>query len=367
MAINRVEIKDFLVFKGDFAMDFCPGVNVLIGSNGTGKTTLLKVLYWATEFANKSLLDKDKLQLNRTANDLYIIPFFLWDYFGGRNELYNDKDDSDFISTICVSRSAASDEILPELKVKVSKNLNKIQINIVDPSQINAFNLLAWCNKKISSTFIPAAEMLSHSRGFLALNRERPIPFDKTEVDIISKAELEPTREITHNAKIVLKKLSSEIDGIVLFDGKDFYVEKTNGDKVLFSFEASGFRKLGLLWKLLRNGLLESDTILFWDEPENSLNPELVPVLVDILLELAKNGVQIFVATHDYNVARYFDARKDRSVLVKFHNLMKTATGIECASAAKYLEVPNNLLEKASEDLFDAVVDSAMEGHGDEI
>jgi len=36
MAINRVEIKDFLVFKDDFVADFCPGVNVLIVGNGTG-------------------------------------------------------------------------------------------------------------------------------------------------------------------------------------------------------------------------------------------------------------------------------------------------------------------------------------------
>jgi ABC-type cobalamin/Fe3+-siderophores transport system ATPase subunit len=45
MAINRVEIKDYLVFKGVFTADFCPGVNVLIGGNGTGKTTLIKCLY----------------------------------------------------------------------------------------------------------------------------------------------------------------------------------------------------------------------------------------------------------------------------------------------------------------------------------
>ena len=44
MAINRVEIKDFLVFKDEFALDFCSGVNVIIGGNGTGKTTLLKCL-----------------------------------------------------------------------------------------------------------------------------------------------------------------------------------------------------------------------------------------------------------------------------------------------------------------------------------
>jgi ATPase involved in DNA repair len=37
MAINRIEIKDFLVFKGEFAANFCPGVNVLIGATVRGK------------------------------------------------------------------------------------------------------------------------------------------------------------------------------------------------------------------------------------------------------------------------------------------------------------------------------------------
>jgi recombinational DNA repair ATPase RecF len=40
-----MKLKDFLVFKGEFTADFCPGVNVLIGGNGTGKTTLMKTAY----------------------------------------------------------------------------------------------------------------------------------------------------------------------------------------------------------------------------------------------------------------------------------------------------------------------------------
>jgi predicted ATP-dependent endonuclease of OLD family len=48
MPINRVEIKGFLVFKREFATDFCPGVNIIIGGNGTGKTTLLRILYSAS-------------------------------------------------------------------------------------------------------------------------------------------------------------------------------------------------------------------------------------------------------------------------------------------------------------------------------
>ena len=55
-----------------------------------------------------------------------------------------------------------------------------------------------------------------------------------------------------------------------------------------FSLEAEGLRKLGLLWKLIRNGLLEKGAILLWDEPEANLNPELYPLVAEILLELQK-------------------------------------------------------------------------------
>lgn len=53
-------------------------------------------------------------------------------------------------------------------------------------------------------------------------------------------------------------------------------LSNTDGQKIDFSLEAEGLRKLALLWKLIRNGLLEKDSILLWDEPESNLNPELV-------------------------------------------------------------------------------------------
>jgi len=118
---------------------------------------------------------------------------------------------------------------------------------------------------------------------------------------------------------------------------------------------------------LVTSGQLESGSVLFWDEPENSLNPALVPVLVDILLELSRNGVQIFIATHDYNFARYFDIRKDKSITVMFHNLSKTRElEIICSSSPNYIELPDNHLEKASADLFKAVVADAMEVEDDD-
>ncbi|MEK7257758.1 MAG: AAA family ATPase, partial [Bacteroidota bacterium] len=43
--IKRLELENFTCF-GKVGMDFSPGINVFIGENGTGKTHLLKVLYF---------------------------------------------------------------------------------------------------------------------------------------------------------------------------------------------------------------------------------------------------------------------------------------------------------------------------------
>jgi len=51
---------------------------------------------------------------------------------------------------------------------------------------------------------------------------------------------------------------------------------------------------------LINNGSIDKDTVLFWDEPEANLNPRLTTHIALFLRELAKTGIQIFIATHDY-------------------------------------------------------------------
>ena len=53
-----------------------------------------------------------------------------------------------------------------------------------------------WLGLNISSVFIPTTEMLSHAKGFLAMNQKYSMPFDGTQVDIIVNASLPETREI---------------------------------------------------------------------------------------------------------------------------------------------------------------------------
>jgi AAA15 family ATPase/GTPase len=304
MAIKRVEIKDFLVFKGEFAADFCPGVNVIIGGNGTGKTTLLKTL------------------------SVYPAIDILW---GGK---------------VCADNN-------PKLK-----KFRGVEIFPLDEQSFD--------NTK--TVYIPEKDILEHAKGLLPFITQKETGFSNIYRDILIAAQDVPSKEQSKLQKEIRKIISEKIGGEVIYDinGGEFVTVRTDGTRIPFSHEASGFKKMGLLGLLVKCGQLEKGSVLFWDEPENSLNPELVPVLVNILLELSRNGVQIFIATHDYNLVRYFDVRRDRTIPVAFHNLTKVDERILCNSSLEYIKLSDNLLEKASADLFDAVVDAAMEGREDE-
>ena len=67
MAIQSIRIKNVMAFGcqsqdapknnmgGAFQLSFSSGINVIIGENGTGKTSLLKMLYAATQENNNEL------------------------------------------------------------------------------------------------------------------------------------------------------------------------------------------------------------------------------------------------------------------------------------------------------------------------
>ena len=111
------------------------------------------------------------------------------------------------------------------------------------------------------------------------------------------------------------------------------------------------------MWKLIRNGLLEKNSVLLWDEPEANLNPELYPLVANILLALQKNGVQIFLATHSYNFAKYLEIRRTEKEQVLIHNLYRNDLGKEIMSVSAYkmedLE-PNHIM-MADNQLLDEV------------
>jgi AAA15 family ATPase/GTPase len=297
MAIDRVEIKDFLVFKGAFAVDFCKGINIIIGGNATGKTTLIKILYATTQ---------------------HTVPGEYFDSNYGRNGECNIYDDKGNTSKIIGSFAGAG-------------------------------------SIKAESVYIPEKDILEHSKGLLVFIEKKENGFNKIYKDVLINAMDSPTIEKTDTQKVVIKKIYKTINGEVHYDkaSGNFYTLKPNGELIPFSYEASGFKKFGLLGLLVSSGQIEKDSVLFWDEPENSLNPELIPVLVDILLELQRNGVQIFLATHSELFASYFNALCKSDDKIMFYSLYKDGEGIKADKNERFDLLMQNNLKAESVKLYE--------------
>ena len=355
MVITNVIIKDFLVFNGIFTATFCNGVNVFIGANGTGKTTLLKCLYAATDtngydashYFNSPEINKNRDRISRIINR-------------------PDERQVELDSLPAVAVFMSSSDDWDKTDNKIYSKINIISSHSEDGKKFNdeyTANPLVY-NINKNSVYIPEKDMLSNSKGLPESVIYGKAQFTIFDIDIVMKA-----RVLAYTPEQPLyRKLCDIIGGEPQNDGQSFYMKRPNINTLIpFPLEASGYRKLGLLATLIRNEQIKDDTVLLWDEPENSLNPELIPALVNILLELAQTGVQIFIATHDYNLARHFDVRKNKDISVLYHNLSKTNNGqIVCHSSSEYTKLPDNSFERANVNLFEAVVTNAMRAEDDE-
>lgn len=310
-----------------FTMNFSNGINVLIGNNGTGKTSILKMIYAAAQ----NTCEKTSC----TLEELFSANF-------NCDKLNNSK-----------YRNAPS-----FFKISSSDSYYIEDFTLIPPEKTNQAKtkqLRKWRELNFSSVFIPTTEILSHSRELLVLHQRFGIPFGRTIIDIIANASLPETKNLTHDMEMIAAKISRAIDGTVLQENETFYIDKSNGQRIDFSLESEGFCKLGLLWKIIRNGLLEPGSILIWDEPESNLNPDLFPLISEILLELQENGVQIFVATHSYNVAMYLEIRRKKEADVVFHNLYKQDGKVSANSALRMDDLSPNHIILANNVLLDEI------------
>ncbi|HFC11308.1 MAG TPA: ATP-binding protein [Anaerolineae bacterium] len=140
--------------------------------------------------------------------------------------------------------------------------------------------------------------------GFISAYQKRELAFDKTYYDLCLALDASPLRQplFKHEAYI-LEPLYEIIHGKVYREGRGFYVDLPDAKKLDANIVAEGLRKIATLIYLVKNGSIAPNSILLLDEPEANLNPKLVPKMLEFLRRLTGEGVQIFLATHDYLVA----------------------------------------------------------------
>ena len=193
--------------------------------------------------------------------------------------------------------------------------------------------------------------MLANAPGFRSLYESTELHFEAVYPDILTRAFRPPLRG-PHEAqrRILLSNLRRIVGGRVHYENEEFVLSNKDGN-LEFTLLAEGMRKLGLIWLLIQNGTLGDSSVLFWDEPETNLNPKLFGVIIDTLLTLQRNGVQVFLATHDYVILKELDLRMTPDDEVAFHSLYRDSDTdeIDCRTVGRLEHMhPNAIVDTFS-------------------
>ncbi len=336
MGITQIRLQNFTVFR-ELILQPSPGINVFIGANGTGKTHLLKAAYAACDVSKTN---------NHLAEKLIRV------FLPSRRALGR-----------LVKRQQGSSRGLLEvvrggLRLKISFSNHA---TVAESAAVTGER--EWKESPLESVFIPVKEMLANAPGFRSLYAQREIHFEEIYADIIDRAFL-PVRRgpIETPRRRLLRQLQSIMEGRVLIKNEEAFLSNRQG-RLEFTLLAEGLRKLGLLWLLIQNGTLLAGSVLFWDEPGANLNPKLYGPLVEILLELQRMGVQVFLATHDYVLLKEIDLRMRDKDQVLFHSLFRTEEDgeIACHSSGSYLKIHPNAIADTFAELYDREIERSLQ------
>ena len=323
MALTKVKLQQFTAFH-DLTVEFSPGINAFIGANGTGKTHLLKVCYAACD-------------VSKTGDDLLSTLM--------RTFLPSGHHSFRLVKQGLESGAEAAIEVYSGERVwsksSIMKGFSYLLIHGLRQTPGQARQLRAPTSQpKIC---------WPTRRAFCPYMRLGRSTLRKCIGTFLLRAYLPALREpIDGTHEKMLKSLENVIGGKVTVKGEEFFLSNEQGD-LEFTLLAEGWRKLGLLWLLIRNGTLRDGSVLFWDEPEANLNPKMFRVVIEALLELQRAGVQVFFATHDYVILKELDLQMTEEDAVAFHALYRDEDGeIACRSTGQYLDIHPNAIDERS-------------------
>lgn len=315
--LDALSIKDFTTFA-DLKFDFVPGVNVVIGENGAGKSHLLKLAYAlsaASHAASKEATPPTKTALQKTiANKLKGV--FRPDSLGRLVRSHRARG-------VQGGRAAA------EVEIRFSGGADPLQFNFSSVATVEVKlggNATPKAFLQAEPIFIPTKEAMSMFPGFLALYRGRELAIDETYFDLCLALEGGPLRGPRLEAiKQLLDPIEAKLGGTVIRKGDSFYLNNDQGTTEM-PLVAEGVRKIATLAHLLRNGALTQRGIVFWDEPESNLNPKLIRAVAAMLLNLAAQGIQVVLATHSFFLIKELELLRsqfdtDKQAAVRFFTL----------------------------------------------
>jgi AAA15 family ATPase/GTPase len=260
-------------------------INVLIGANSSGKSFYLKALYTAI----KSLEGYKRGNENKTLAEILADKLY-WTFQVPKIGDLVTKGQSEALS---FQFEIDNKELKYSFGRETTKKILSLE-NDITPITSN-------------SIFLPAKEVLSIYQNIIQYyDQYKTFGFDDTYVDLVRALSFPCTRgkkfPIIAKSR---KELGAIINGKIEFD-TDSQVWQYKKGKVKYpiSVTSEGIKKIGILDTLLGNRYLTPQSTVFIDEPEAALHPSAISLFLEIISELAKLGMQFFMATHSYFVIK---------------------------------------------------------------
>lgn len=285
--IDEVELKNFGIIENFECSNFS-NINLIIGENGTGKTFLLKALYSAVKSLEEYKRGDDITPMQDIISDKLRWTFQV-DKLG--DMVCKGKNTEELSCHIKAGQCA--------LKYMFSKSAATKPGLVIEPEK----------GKEGNSVFIPAKEVLSlYSVILKSREIDKSFGFDDTYYDLVKALRISPSKG--RNFSVFAdsrKKVKDVIDGKVDYDensGKWYYRNSKN-QKFSIGATSEGVKKIAIMDRLLANGYLNKNSIIFIDEIESALHPTAVCSFLDMIDGIAEEmGLQIFITSHSYFVIK---------------------------------------------------------------
>lgn len=327
-----------------FSCDRFSNINLIIGENGTGKTYLLKALYSTIRTIEEYKRGDDVRKIGEILSEKLRWTFQV-DKLG------------DMVT------QPRTDKLL-SFDIGTSENSLHYHFSAVGSSKMTVVSSQEE-NKTGNSVFIPAKEVLSLFSVILKSREiDRYFGFDDTYYDL-AKALRITSGNGDNDSKFAAyrKKLSSVINGKVEFDENSgkwwYYKEGKKRQKISIGATSEGVKKLAIMDRLLSNGYLDKNSVVFIDELESALHPAAICDFLDMISMIANEmGIQVFITSHSYFVVKKL-----------FLVALKNPDSVTCISLSKNQSpvisnlsegIPENSIIQTSIDLYEQELDEVL-------
>ena len=319
--LKALKVSNFTVFGSDVEFMFSPGLNVIVGENGAGKTHVLKLGYlfsraWPDLTAQRLAVNKERAQAylaERLADLFQVSDLSALIRRNAKGGAVLQAQVAGHIPTVQVRMpdepeftSPGLPEAMPwKVQIQRKDQAGLLKATVLPDEVPDAAARNAFLPQQV---LVPSKEMVSLFKGLIGLfDKYRDFPLDISYRDLaVAMSTLEP-RDRPPLMSDVAQRMQSLLGGDLKLEKGELVFERADGSQMDISLMAEGYRKLAMLIYLLRYGVVERGSTLFWDEPEANLNPAALKLLAEALYALGSAGVQVVVATHSLFLLREFE------------------------------------------------------------